>query len=65
MKPKLTSAVRRGLRDIASLASADIAADRSEDHPTFKGKRLRDAQSAIRWIDSLRVDELRDALEGE
>lgn len=50
MKPKLTIAVRRGLKDIADLAGADIDAESGFDYKRFKGKRLADANAALRWI---------------
>ena len=51
--PKLTIAVRRGLRTIALLAGGDIDADQSNECPNYKGRALRDINSALRWIDCL------------
>jgi hypothetical protein len=53
MKPKLTIAVRRGLKTIAALAGSDVDADRSEECPQFAGRALRDIYSALRWIGCL------------
>ena len=50
MKPKLTIAVRRGLKTIAALAGADVDADRSTRCPQFTGRRMRDIDSALRWV---------------
>lgn len=50
MKPRLTIAVRRGLADMASLAGADVDADRASECPQFTGRRLRDFDAAQRWI---------------
>jgi len=56
MKPKMTVAVRRGLKAIAALAGADVDADRCMPCPQFTGRRLRDIDSALRWVSAL--DEL-------
>lgn len=53
MKPKLTIAVRRGLKDIARIAESDIDAETGYEDKQFKGKRLRDISSALRWISCL------------
>ena len=53
MKPKLTIAVRRGLKRIATLAEADFDADQSNDSPDIKGKERSDFLSALKWIASL------------
>ena len=50
MKPKLTIAVRRGLKTISLLAGADVEADQSNECPQYKGRELRDIESALRWI---------------
>jgi len=50
MKPKLTIAVRRGLKTISFLAGADVDADRSTPCPQFTGHRMRDIDKALHWI---------------
>jgi len=53
MKPRMTVAVRRGLKAIAALAGADVDADRCMPCPQFTGRRLRDIDSALRWVSAL------------
>lgn len=53
MKPKLTIAVRRGLKTISMLAGADVDADRSTECPQFTGQRMRDIDRALHWIGCL------------
>lgn len=50
MKPRLTIAVKRGLKDLADLAAADIEAEHGFAEKRFTGKRLHDANAALRWI---------------
>jgi len=55
MKPRLTIAVRRGLKTISALAGADVEADQSYECPRYKGRDLRDIESALHWIGFLDV----------
>lgn len=58
-KPRLTISVRRGLRELAQLAEADIDADQSYECPRFTGQRLRDMRNAIYWAGKLDVSKPR------
>ncbi len=53
MKPRLTIAVRRGLKAIAMLAEADLDADQSEDCPHYSKKEAQEMEKALSWIWSL------------
>ena len=55
MKPKLTIAVRRGLRTITVLAESDVDADQASACPQFKGRDLKDIRSALLWVACLDI----------
>lgn len=50
MQPRLTIAVRRGLKALADLAAAEIKAEHGYAEKSFTGQCLRDANAALRWI---------------
>lgn len=55
MKPRLTIAVRRGLKDIALLAESDLDADQSTTHPRLSKQEADDVRKALRWIGHLDI----------
>jgi hypothetical protein len=57
MKPKLTIAVRRGLKSMNMIVDAAIDADQSEECPYWKGKDLKDLKAAGRWIAHLETEQ--------
>lgn len=53
MKPRLTVAVRRGLKEIAMLAESDLDADQSTTHPRLNKQEAEEVRKALRWIGHL------------
>lgn len=51
--PKLTPAIRRGLREVAALAGADYDADQSEETSRWTKKEAREFTAALEWIDAV------------
>jgi PHD/YefM family antitoxin component YafN of YafNO toxin-antitoxin module len=53
VKPRLTVAVRRGLKEIAMLAESDLDADQSTTHPRLNKQEAEEVRKALRWIGHL------------
>ena len=55
-KPRLTVAVRRGLKAIAPMARADLDADQSTSCPQFTRQKAEEIRKALRWVAHLTTD---------